>query len=185
MLLGTAIITAAQLTYAQNRLSWEVRTGVDFAARDLGNTALNTGYGIDGILAYRFMPHTSLFGGWGWHQFTSDGSPDMDFEETGYTFGLEFLHPIGFSAVNFYIRAGGIYHHVEVENSDGDTIADSDHGLGWQADAGVAFDLGNRWLLKPAVRYRSLSQDIDIGETPTDIELIYYTLSVGISRSFY
>lgn len=93
ILLSATIIMVTQSVYAQSKIHLEIRTGVDFATQDLGDTNLNTGFGFDGILTYRIMPHTSLFGGWGWHRFTSDDSfagTDMDFEETGYTFGLEY-----------------------------------------------------------------------------------------------
>ena len=186
-IIGLVFILTLQVANAQSRWGWELRTGVDFATQELGNADLNTGFGFDGILSYRFMPHTSVFGGWGWHRFSSDDSfagANMDFEETGYTFGLEYLHPLGSSALDFYIRGGGIYNHIEVESSDGDITADSDHGLGWQIEGGLAFDLGNRWILKPGVRYRSLSRDIEIGNTTTDVDLTVFNTSIGISRTF-
>ncbi|SHE89521.1 Outer membrane protein beta-barrel domain-containing protein [Fodinibius roseus] len=187
ILLSATIILVTQSVYAQNIFSLELRTGADFATQELGDADLNTGFGFDGILTYRIMPHTSIFGGWGWHRFTSDDSfagSNMDFEETGYTFGMEFLHPLGNMPMSFYIRGGGIYNHVEVENSDGDITADSDHGLGWQAGAGVAFDIGNRWMLKPGVRYRSLSRDIEVGNVSSDVDLTYFNIAVGIAKVF-
>lgn len=177
----------AEVASAQSRISWELRAGVDFATQELGNADLNTGFGLDGMLSYRFMPHTSVFGGWGWHRFTSDDSfagANMDFEETGYTFGLEYLHPLGNAPLDFYLRGGGIYNHIEVENSDGDITADSDHGLGWQIEGGLAFDLGNRWMLKPGIRYRALSRDIEVSNITTDIDLTVFNTSIGISRTF-
>ncbi len=186
-IIGMLIMLTAEVASAQSRISWEIRTGVDFATQELGNADLNTGFGLDGILSYRFMPHTSVFGGWGWHRFTSDDSfagANMDFEETGYTFGLEYLHPLGNAPLDFYLRGGGIYNHIEVENSDGDITADSDHGLGWQIEGGLAFDLGNRWMLKPGIRYRALSRDIEVSNITTDIDLTVFNTSIGISRTF-
>ena len=90
-------------------------------------------------MAYHLIQHTSIFRG---HRFTSDDSfagANMDFEETGYTFGLEYLHPLVNSPLDFYLRGGGIYNHIEVENSDGDITADSEYGLGWQIEGGLAF----------------------------------------------
>ncbi len=186
-ILGMVLMLTVQVASAQSRISWEIRTGINFATQELGNADLNTGFGFDGILSYRFMTHTSVFGGWGWHHFSSDDSfagANMDFEETGYTFGVEYLHPLGNSPLDFYIRGGGIYNHIEVESSDGDITADSGHGLGWQIEGGLAFDLGNRWMLKPGVRYRSLSRDIEVGNTTTDIDLTVFNTSIGISRTF-
>lgn len=187
LLISVLVLTVAQMTFAQSRISWEIRTGVDFATQKLGNADLNTGFGFDGILSYQFVPYTSVFGGWGWHRFSSDDSfagSDMDFEETGYTFGLEYLRGLGTSPLKYYIRGGGIYNHIEVESSDGDISGDSDHSLGWQAEAGLVFDIGNRWMLKPGVRYRSLSSDIEVGNTKTEVDLTVFNLSVGISRAF-
>ncbi|HKL18959.1 MAG TPA: porin family protein [Halalkalibaculum sp.] len=186
-LLGLFLLVATENASAQSPLSWEVRTGVDFATQDLGDADLNTGFGFEGTLSYSFMPHLSVYAGWGWHRFSADDSfagSDTDFEETGYTFGLQYMHPIGTSQTEYFIRGGAIYNHIETENDAGDITADSDHGLGWQAGAGLAFELGNRWKLMPGIRYRSLSRDIDIGNTTTDIDLTYIELGVGLSRSF-
>lgn len=115
-IIGIVLTLSVQTVNAQNNISWEIRTGADFATQELGNADLNTGFGFDGILSYRFMPHTAVFGGWGWHHFSSEGSfagANMDFEETG-TFGLEYMHPLGNSSLDLYIRGGGIYNHIEL-----------------------------------------------------------------------
>jgi opacity protein-like surface antigen len=187
LFLSLFMVAIVQLSHAQHKFNVELRPGVDFATQKLGDTDLNTGFGFDGILSYRFMPQMELFGGWGWHRFTSDDSfagANMDFEETGYTFGLAYFIPLSKSELDIYIRGGGIYNHIEVESSDGDITGDSDHGLGWQAEAGVAFNIGNHWILKPGVRYRSLSQDIEIGNTTTGVDLTVFNVSIGISKAF-
>jgi opacity protein-like surface antigen len=187
IILTVILLMTIQNAKAQNNLSLEVRTGADFATEKLGDADLNTGFGFEATLAYRFMPHLSAYAGWGWHKFTADESfagSDVDFEETGYTFGLQFLHPMGLSNLDYYIRAGGIYNHIEVENNDGNITADSGHGLGWQAEAGLVFPLNDNWSLKPGVRYRSLSRDIEIENVTTSTDLRYIELGVGISVKF-
>lgn len=172
---------------AQNNLSLDFRTGAAFPIEKLGDADLNTGFGFEATLDYRFMPHLSAYAGWGWHKFTSDDSfagSNVDFEETGYTFGLQFIHSMGISDLDFFIRAGGIYNHLEVENDDGDITADSGHGLGWQTEAGLVFPLGEKWRLMPGVRYRSLSRDIEIGNVTTSTDLRYIDLGVGLSVTF-
>jgi outer membrane autotransporter protein len=135
------------------------------------------------------MPHLGAYVGWGWNQFKSDnnsfaGTGDTDFEETGYTFGLQFIHPIAESSTSYLVRIGGIYNHIEVENSAGDSTADSGHGLGWELGAGLNFDLGSNWNLRPQVGYRALSRDIEIGTTTTSIDLNYVSFGVGIAKIF-
>lgn len=186
-IIGFLFLISVETTAAQPLVSWEIRGGADVATQELGDANLNTGYGFDGILSFWFKPYISVYAGWGWHQFPSDdpfAGASMDFTETGYTFGLEFMYPLGNLSHGFYLRGGGIYNQVQAESRNGDITADSGHGLGWQAETGLAFDLGYNWVLKPGVRYRSLSEDIEIGDTTTDIDLRYLNFAIGISRSF-
>jgi hypothetical protein len=109
---------------------------------------------------------------------------DASFEETGYTFGLQFIHPIGESNISYLARAGGTYNHIEIENNDGDITIDSRHGLGWQAEAGLVIPLSEKFSLLPSLRYRSLSRDIDIENVSTPVQLNYFSVGVGLSWSF-
>ena len=93
----------------------------------------------------------------------------MDFEETGYTFGFQFIHPIEETSLSYLIRVGGIFNHIEVENGSGEIISDSKHGLGWEIGAGIVIPIFNRLNLLPSVRYRSLSRDIEIGNRITSV----------------
>jgi hypothetical protein len=94
------------------------------------------------------------------------------------------MHPLGAASLDYFVRAGGVYNHIEIENESGDITADSGHGLGWQAGAGVAVPLGAKWRLMPGLRYQSLSRDIDVGPTTTDVDLTYIALEIGFHRTF-
>ena len=86
------------------------------------------------------------------------GTGDTDFEETGYTFGLQFVHPFSEgSKLSYLLRAGSIYNRIEVENSAGVITADSGHGLGWEMGAGISADLGNSWNLRPQLNNENSS----------------------------
>ncbi|MEQ9592191.1 MAG: outer membrane beta-barrel protein [Cyclobacteriaceae bacterium] len=168
-------------TYAQNKWSFEVRPGVDFATKKLGGADLKTGFGFEGTFAYRFMPHLAVYAGWSWNRFGSDQS--LDFEETGYTYGLQFIHPIGDSNIEFLARAGATSNHIEVEDGD-QLIADTGHGFGFQLESGVVIPIGESWNLLPSIRYRSLSRDIDFGQTTTAVDLNYVSIGVGFAKTF-
>lgn len=186
-LLGLFLLLNIQVMSAQNRWSVELRGGANFATRDLGDASLGTGFGFEGTAAYRFMPHVSVYAGWGWNQFSADQSfagTDMQFEETGYTFGLRLLHPFGQSKLQYLVEGGGIFNHIEVENKAGDIIADSKHGLGWQLGAGLGIPLGNRFQITPSVRYRSLSRDLEINEVKTTVDLNYLSVGLGFALTF-
>jgi opacity protein-like surface antigen len=188
-IIGIFILLITNTSFAQDKWSAELRPGINFATSDLGDAKLKTGFGFEVAVGYKFMPQLGGYVGWGYNNFQTDsssfaGSGDIDFDETGYTFGLQFIHPIGESSVSYLIRAGGIYNHIEVENNDGDNIGDSGHGLGWEIGAGIKVDLGSNWNLRPQLGYRALSRDIEIGNTTTDVDLNYISFGVGIAKMF-
>lgn len=189
--IGILILLLANTGFAQDKWSAELRPNINFATKDLGDAELKTGFGFEASVGYRFMEHLGAYVGWGYNTFNSDlaftfpGPEDTDFDMTGYTFGLQFIHPIATSeSLSYLIRAGGIYNHIEVENSEGDNIADSGHGLGWEIGAGLQVDLGSNWNLRPQVGYRALSRDIEIENITTDVDLNYISFGVGIAKIF-
>ncbi len=171
----------------EKRFGFELSTGASVATKKLGGSTLNPGVGFEGIFHYRFLPHTGVYGGWGWNRFGADNSfagNDVCFEETGYVFGLQFKHPIGESSTSYYLRAGGLYNHIEIENADGDITHNSGHGLGWQLAGGLDFQLGKNWSLTPGVKFNSLNRDIDNEAVNIPVDLNYLQLRVGILKKF-
>jgi hypothetical protein len=190
LLLSTAVLIMFlhfNQTIAQDKWSLEFRPGVNYATQDIADADLGLGFGTELTIAYRFMPHLAAYAGWSYNNFAVDQSfagPDASFEETGYTFGLQFIHPIGESGLSYLVRAGGTYNHIEIENNDGDIIIDSGHGLGWQAEAGLVIPLSEKFSLLPSLRYRSLNRDIEIENVSTSVDLNYLSVGVGLSWSF-
>jgi hypothetical protein len=188
IVIGAILILTSQSANAQKRWSFELKSGANFATKKLGNATLKTGFGFEGTFAYKFMPHLAVYTGWSWNKFAASQSfagANVDFDETGYYFGLQFIHPISEkSKINFLIKCGGTYNHIETENSAGKIINDTGHGLGWQAGGGITIPMGKRWLLIPEVRYRSLSRDVKIGDGATAVDLNYISTGIGISYSF-
>ena len=129
-----------------------------------------------------------LYGGWDYIAFAPDQSfagVDHDFEETGYTYGLRFEHPFGAATGMLYrLEAGGTYKHVEIEDADGDIVADSEHSVGFEFGAGAVFNANSNWRFVPMLRYRSLSPDFTIGSVTTEGTLQYVGLELGLSRRF-
>jgi hypothetical protein len=190
LLLATAVLIMFlhfNQTIAQDKWSLEFRPGVNYATQDIADADLGIGFGAELTIAYRFIPHLAAYAGWSYNNFAVDQSfagVDASFEETGYTFGLQFIHPIGESGLSYLVRAGGTYNHIEIENNSGDIIIDSGHGLGWQAEAGLVIPLNERFSLLPSVRYRSLNRDIEIENVSTSVNLDYLSAGVGLSWSF-
>ncbi len=190
VLIAVAVLALTLSGFAQEkekRFGFEVSGGASFATSDLGDANLQLGFGGEGIFHYRFMPHLGVYAGWGYNAFSAENSfagNEIDFEETGYVFGLQFKHPIGISPVSYYVRAGGLYNHIEIENTDGDIIGDTGHGFGWQAAGGVDIPLGRNWSLTPGVKFNSLSGDVNMEGTNTQLDLNYIQVRVGILKKF-
>lgn len=187
LLLAASSAQAQDRVLTEDRFSVELGGGAAFATQDMGAADLGTGFGFEATAGYRFMPHLAAYAGWGWHHFAADGfvvGSDMDAEETGYTFGLQFAHPIGTAPLGYFVQAGGIYNHIEFENGDGDLMADTGHGLGWQLGAGLVVPLASKWSLTPGVRYRSLSREVEVGNVSVEADLAYVTVHVGLARTF-
>jgi hypothetical protein len=171
----------------EKRFGLEFNTGVSLATKKIDNASLNTGFGFEGVLHYRIMPHLGLYGGWGWNRFgaenTSAGN-EICFEETGYVFGLNFKHPVGSSKLSYYVRAGGLYNHIETENPDGDIINDTRHGLGFQLAGGVSINLGSDWSFNPGLKFNSLTRNIKAEGISKQIDYQYISARIGFEKRF-
>lgn len=185
---GLTLALQASPADAQDRWALELRASGALATQDVERENHQNGFGFEGTVRYRFMPHLAVYAGWDWTHFTAGESfagPDMGLEETGYAFGLRFEHPIsGGSRTAGWARVGGTYNHLELEDADGEIVSDSGHGLGWEAGAGIAVPFGGRWSLTPGIRYRSLSRDLEIGGTTNPVDLQYVAFELGIARHF-
>jgi opacity protein-like surface antigen len=181
-----AAVVAWRPASAQSPVSLEV-TGVGaLPTQTLGGADLKTGFGFGANVRYRFMPHLAAYGGWEWHHTRSDqliAGRTTDVEDTGYTFGLRFEHPIA-TNLAYWVRAGGLYNHIELENADGQMVSDSGHGLGWEVGGGVAVPITPRIALTPGVRYRTLTRDLEIGDLTRSSTLSYTTIGAGIAFTF-
>jgi hypothetical protein len=169
------------------RLGFELNGGASLATSKPGNTKLNPGFGFEGLFHYRFMEHTGVYAGWGWNRFGAESSfagNDVCFEETGYVFGLQFNHPLASTPINYYLRAGGLYNHIEIENADGEIILDSGHGFGLQLAAGFDVNLNSKWSFTPGLKFNALSNEVDNEGSTFSLKNNYLSLRIGFVRKF-
>jgi opacity protein-like surface antigen len=179
-------IAAPRAAQAQSPLSLEITADGAVPTQTLGGSDLGTGFGFGANLRYRFMPHLAAYAGWEFHHHRSDdliGGRRTDVEDTGYTVGLRFEHPLA-GRTAYWVRAGALYSHIELENADGDLVADSGHGVGWEGGAGLAIPLRSRLALTPGFRYRTLTRDLEIGSSTSSVTLSYLTFGTGVAITF-
>jgi hypothetical protein len=191
---GLLATTAVLMTFAlplnaQERWAVEFSGGAAVPTGDLGDLDLNAGLAFGGTVSVKVMPHLGIYGGWDWVHFSADETGpggEVDVEETGYVLGLRFEHPFrGEEGLpKFRLQAGGTYKHIELEDEEGELIADSGHGLGWELGAGLVLPLGERWTATPGFRFRSLSRDLDFGAGGQSVDLRYVTFDVGFAWRF-
>lgn len=186
-LLAAGVLTTAPVPLAAQGLTADLRAVAALPGK-LAGTELDMGVGFGVTVAWHLQPHLHVYGGWDWLHFGSGNSfaaADQDFEETGYTFGLRFEHALGDDSRLLYrVEAGGTYKHLEIENDDGDIVADSKHGLGYEAGVGLLWPAGEAWRFGPMVRFRSLSPDFEFNGLSTSGAFRYVGLEVGVSRRF-
>lgn len=171
----------------EKNFGFELSGGPSLATRELDENKLEKGFGFEGIFHYRFMPHTGVYAGWGWNRFSAETSfagNNTDFEETGYVLGLQFKHPIDGFRSSYYLRAGVLYNHIEVENDNGDIIGDTGHGPGFQLATGIGIPLGSKWSLTPGVKFNAISGSADIEEVPFSMDYHYLSVRIGILGKF-
>ena len=181
--LATLLLLFAYISLAQNKWSAEFRPGVNFPSEDFGDSNIKTGFGFEFTFSYCFVEHISVYAGWGYNTFQIEES-NFDLDETGYTFGFQFIHPIGAcESLSYLFEAGAIYNHLELEDV-GDLVDDSGHGLGWQIATGINYALGNDWNLRPTIRYRALSRDLIVEGITLDTDLNYLSFGLGIAKTF-
>ncbi len=180
----TMSLLLAHFAQAQDQLNVTFRPCFNDPVKNLGSTDLKNGGGFEVSFSYRFIPRLAAYAGWGRNSFNpenSDNSVDH-FQETGYRFGLLFIHPMSSeSKFNILLSAGGVFNHIETENDDGDIIDDTGHGLGWEVEAALSIMLNKRWQIVPGFRYHALTRDITIGAVKESVDLNYVSLGVGVS----
>ena len=173
---------------SQENKKWifELNAGPSWDTESPANADLSLGLGFEGVFTYAIMPHTSAYVGWGWNRFGSNSSEigqDFDFEETGYILGLQFKHPISTSSLSWFVRGGAIFNHLEVENSAGELLHDTKHGLGWQLASGLEITIYENWFIRPQLKYHNLDRSLTIDEQHINMYQSYFSFRLGIAKT--
>jgi len=182
-----SFLCVASPLYAQPQWTAEVRGGVNVALEEFAGVDLETGAGLELGLGVRVAPDLFVYGAWDWNNRfakTPLFGTTADVEDTGYAFGLRYVAPVS-SRANPWVRAGGLFNHVEIEDEDaGDLVADSEHTLGFEVGGGLDVAFNDRWSLTPGVRYRRFEPKVRFGGTESSATLSYVSFDVGIALKF-
>jgi hypothetical protein len=191
VLLTLALLSALSLMGSSQDKSkntgFEFTAGLSMATSEIESGSLRNGVGYEVIFHYTFMQHLGTYAGWGWNTFSSETSfacGEMDFDETGYVLGLQFKHPIDGLTASYYFRVGGLYNHIEIENTKGDIVYDTKHGFGLQFATGIDIPLNSSWSFTTGVKYNRLPKEIDFEETSGKMNFNYLSVRLGLLWMF-
>ena len=188
LLVAACALAAPVSPCAAQRFTLDLRPTLAEPLQRFAGSELPTSFGVGATLGVRVLTHLHGYAGWDWMQFDvkqSFAGADNHFEETGYTLGLRFEHPIGLRFVSAWrAEVGGTYKHIEIENADGEIIGDSGHSLGFETAAGLVLPLNHRWLLTPTIRYRDTRNAFALGSVRVDGNLRYIAGEMGLALRF-
>jgi opacity protein-like surface antigen len=172
---------------AQGNFSVELRGAAAFPTSSLGEADLKFGAGFELLINYEIIENGSVYAGWGWNRMTSDeliASQETDVEETGYRFGLEYAFPINDGPSSIFVMAGGLYNHLEFEDSDGEIFEDTGHGLGWNVGLGLDYQITEAISIRPSVKYFSLNRDMEMNSEVSEATHQYLSAGLGLAIRF-
>jgi hypothetical protein len=184
---GFFLMLHAVESQAQKRWGITFKSGIDIPTEEFGGAELNSGAGGEAVLLYEITNFLSAYGGWSWNKFSAGNSfagDDAAFEETGYTYGIQFNYPATTSQITYIVGIGGLFNHIEIEDVGGKLVADTKHKLGAQVETGILIILGKHLQLTPYGRYRTLSDEIEIDTRITPVNLNYLSAGIGLTWTF-
>lgn len=178
--LVTCSSLCAGVAFAEDRIGVELRIGGAFPEMSQGELNIDTGVGFDGTLSYSLTSRIGVYGGMGWHQFSTD---NRYLEQNGYNFGVELMIPIPKTTLKPRFRVGITYEEILLKNEIGATVENTEHGIGFEIDAAVPIDLGQigDWRILPGISYRSLNRDVGVNGS---VDLNYVALDLGVCIHF-
>lgn len=177
----------AQYKVSEKRFGFEINSGISVATQHLYNANLNVGFGFESVLHYSFLPHTGIYAGWGYNNFSANNSfagNNANFEETGYVLGLQFKQPIDNYSFSYFFRTGAIYNHIEIEDKKGKLVTDSKHGFGFQLASGLSIPINNTWQVLPGIKFNALSRNTHLNGSKINLNLNYLSFRIGVLKSF-
>mgnify|MGYP000930774987 FL=1 len=184
------LVNSANAQERRRKVGFELTAGPSVALNNLGDFKMKVGKGVEGVFTYMPMTHLGLFAGWGWNNFRGNY---YDFEDTGYMFGVQFKDDINKSAFSYYLRAGGLYNHIEIEDATPSIVdgfySDSGHGLGIHLSGGVEYRLGKGWCINSNLKFQHLKRDVVLpsmlrDNAATAVNLNYLALRLGVVKYF-
>lgn len=160
--LGVALSAGGAAAQSAVPVELELRVGAALPQGDIED-GLGTGYtwGINGAYGFNEKLQGYLSYSQAVYGPEEDIDEDVDIKDKGLGAGLRYTIPTA-GRIRPWFSAGLAYRSFEVDADGGNISLDSE--LGFEAGAGIAFDVSPRVSLTPGIGYTSVSLDGDDGE---------------------
>lgn len=162
--------------------SVEVRGGVALPQGEEFSDGLETGYTLGANVGYQVVPMLGVYAG---YTRSSFGFDDVDAEDIrvidkGFDAGVRFSVPTPLIPIDPFVKVGVIYHQIGFDG-DGANV-DLDSEIGFEAGAGLGFNILPKVQLTPAVTYSQFKVDgEDFGEgAESDLDVKNLRLDIGL-----
>jgi opacity protein-like surface antigen len=159
-------------------LSLELRAGAAFPQGDIED--VSTGYTFGASAAYGFAPGLEGYLSYSQAVYSPDGGDaedaDAKLRDKGFGLGLRYSFPLP-GRVRPWVSAGVARRQMEVDTEDGNITFENE--IGYEAGAGVAFDVSPKVSITPGIGYTSFTIDGEEFDSE-DAKLGSIRLDVGV-----
>lgn len=153
--------------------AFEARAGVAVPMGDLGDVAGN-GFSVGGSITYHALPIVGFYAGASHATFSADDS-DGDYKDSGFELGARIGIPTPLIPIDPWIKAGAVFHRLELSGSGGEDFGD--WGTGYEVGAGLGFGFGPL-SITPGVTY--VSYKVDDGSSAVDATASHVKAEIGV-----
>jgi opacity protein-like surface antigen len=164
---------AAQIPHI-TPFAFEGRAGVAVPTGDLGDAAKN-GWSLGGSITYHALPVVGFYAGASLASFAAENGGG-DFKDAGVEVGARIGIPTPLIPIDPWIKAGAVFHQLELSGAGTDDF--DDWGTGYEVGAGLGFGFGPV-SITPGVTYVSFKVN-DGGATDATASHVKAELGVRV-----
>ncbi|MFL5383187.1 MAG: outer membrane beta-barrel protein [Longimicrobiaceae bacterium] len=162
---------AAQIPHL-TPFAFEGRAGIAVPTGDLGDVAKN-GVSFGGSITYHALPIIGIYAGGSLAQMSGEGGGD--FKDAGLELGARIGIPTPLIPIDPWIRAGAVFHQLELSGAGAGDF--DDWGVGYEVGAGLGFGFGPL-SLTPGVTW--VSYKVDGGTSATELTATSVRAEIGV-----
>ncbi|HET6229470.1 MAG TPA: outer membrane beta-barrel protein [Longimicrobiaceae bacterium] len=167
----------AQIVPNLTPFSVEVRGGASIPTGTFKDN-FKTGYTTSANVTFHALPVLGIYGGYSLNGYdVKDAAGGGSVREQGFDAGVRVDVPTPLIPIDPFIRAGAVYHKLKETGTT--SPAETDNKLGFEVGAGVAFALGPKVSVTPAVSYTKIS-DVEVSGVPIGLDISHVRADIGI-----